>query len=176
MAGRFMYRVGSMVVLVGLLSGCKSLMYGTQYDFPKAGEPSARLLEERPLYTSLSILNRNEEGCYAGITGVPYKDRDIDAQLVPGKEIVLLYRKEVGSKVCQIHFALTPEANTTYILKSGDWSKTEEGLLPGFKHEQGYCGLAVIKKVGEEVSVAPAQMMVIDRGITCHKFVKRNRK
>lgn len=176
MIGRVVSRVGSVVVVAGLLSGCNSLMYGSQYTFPKAGEPSARLLVERPLYTSLNILNRNEEGCYAGITGVPYKDRDIDAPLVPGKETILLYRRDVGGKICQIHFALSPEANATYLLKSGDWSKTEEGLLPGFTtHEQGYCGLVVIKKIGEDVSVEPAQQMVIDRGITCHKFVKRFR-
>ncbi|MEN0106885.1 MAG: hypothetical protein AAGC84_10715 [Pseudomonas sp.] len=174
MAGRFMFRVGSMALVVGLLSGCQSLMYGTQYEFPKADEPSARLLMEHPLYTSVSILNRNEEGCYAGITGVPYKDRDIDAPLVPGKETIFLYRQEVGGKVCQLHFALTPEANATYLLKSGDWSKTEKGLF-GYTHEQGYCGVAVLKKLGEKVSVEPAPQMVIDRGITCHKFVKRKR-
>lgn len=175
MSGIFRFGVHGTVLFAGMLTGCSSLMYGDQYVFPAPGEPSATVRVEQAQNTDVSILNRDEEGCYVGITGLPYKGNDIDAQVKPGKELVLLYRRYLGTEICQLHLGLTPEQNATYTLVEGTWSETKNGLLPGFTREQGYCGLVVVKKLGEQENVEPGQQMVIDRGITCHKFVKRKR-
>lgn len=175
MSGICRFGIYATVLFAGMLSGCSSFMYGEQYAFPASGAPSATIRVERAQNTSVSILNRDEEGCYAGITGLPYRENTIEAQVEPGKQLVLFYRRDLGAEICQLHLGLTPEQNATYTLVTGTWYETKNGLLPGFTREQGYCGLVVVKKLGEQQSVEPGQQMVIDRGITCHKFVDRKR-
>jgi len=175
MSGKLRFGLTSAALVMGLLTGCASIMQGEQYVFPAAGEPSATIRVERPLDAQVSILNRNEEGCYVGITSLPYKGDDIEAQVKPGKELVLMYREEFGAEVCQIHVGITPEQGATYTLMTGTWSETKTGVLPMLSREQGYCGIVVVKKLGEQQSVEPNPQMVIDRGITCHRFVKRKR-
>ena len=168
---------GRYVVLLAvlLLGGCDSIMAKKQYAFPKAGEPSAMLRVEKPRSASVGVINLNDVGCWAGATSFAYKEDEPGTRVATGKEMVLTYNEIIGDKYCGILVALTPEENAIYTFKTGTWSKTVESLIPviGKSREQGYCGLAIIKQVGTDVSLEPTQQVVVDRGIICYKYVKR---
>lgn len=165
----------AVLLAVLLLSSCDSILAKKQYSFPEAGESSALLSVEKPRSSSIGVINLNDEGCWAGATSLDYKEGSPGTRVAAGKEMVLVYNEVIGAQYCEILVALTPEESAIYTFKSGSWSETVESLIPviGIPREQGYCGLAIIKQIGTEVSLEPAQQLVVDRGITCYKYVKR---
>ncbi|GFM90403.1 hypothetical protein [Pseudomonas cichorii] len=59
----------------------------------------------------------------------------------------------------------------TYTLTQGFWSKPQASILPIFNREQHFCGLGVIKKVGDQENIEPIQQLQIKTGFACLKFV-----
>lgn len=155
------------------LSGCTSLLQGKQYVFPRPDEPSATVRLKYERGTKLDAMTFNEKGCYAGFTTLPYSaDGFIESPMAAGKELVLTYWNEVGGRQCQIPFSFTPQAGATYTLKTGFWSQTKPGVLPIFTNDQYYCGIGVVKKVGDQESIEPIQQLRIKTGFACLRFVK----
>lgn len=157
------------------LGGCDSILAKKQYSFPAPGEPSALLTVEKPRSSHISVINLNEDGCWAGATSLDYEEGSPGTKVAAGKEMVLFYSEAVDGKHCEMLVALTPEENATYRFTSGTWSKTVDPLIPviGKTREQGYCGVAIIKQIGSDESLEPVQQLVIDHGLICYKYVKR---
>ncbi|MBU6956920.1 hypothetical protein KRR23_04070 [Pseudomonas sp. CVAP len=154
------------------LSGCTSLFQGKQYVFPHPDEPSATVRLKYERGTTLDAMTFNEKGCYAGFTPLSYTGDFIESPVAVGKELVLTYRKVVGGGQCQIPFSFTPQDGATYTLKTGFWSETKTGILPIFTSDQYYCGIGLVKKVGDQESIEPIQQLHIETGFACLTFVK----
>ncbi|MFL1495607.1 hypothetical protein [Pseudomonas antarctica] len=155
------------------LSGCNSILLGKQYDFPPSGAPSATIRLENTRGTSLEAMSFNEKGCYAGHTPLPYSGDFIETPIAVGKKLVLTYERVIGGKQCQIHFSFTPQDGATYTLKTDSWSDPKTGFLPIFNYDQSYCGIGLIKKVGDLESIEPIQQLRIKpTGLACLMFVK----
>lgn len=174
---RLMYgnnKFGWSALLAGAvtLSGCTSLLQGKPYRFPQSDEPSATVHLKYEPGTNLDAMTFNESGCYAGFTPLPYTNGFIEAPIAVGKELVLTYRQIVGGKMCQIHFSFMPQEWASYTLQSGSWSEPKTGILPIFTYNQNYCGLGVVKKVGDQESVEPVQQLHIKTGFACLRLVK----
>ncbi|MGF0237453.1 hypothetical protein ACQR3P_01020 [Rhodococcus sp. IEGM1300] len=161
-----------LIAAVVLLSGCTSLLQGKQYVFPKAGEPSATVRMKYESGTSLDAITFNDSGCYAGYTTLPGTDEYIEAPVVAGKELVLTYKRVLAGAACQIPFSFTPEAGATYTLQSGSWSEAGSGLLSMFTRDQHYCGVGLVKTVGDKQSVERIQQLRIKTAFACLTFVK----
>lgn len=156
-----------------LLSGCTSLLQGKQYAFPLPDEPSAIVRLESGQGSRLDAMTFNDSGCYAGYTSLSANDGFIQAPVAAGKELILTYWQVVGSSACKIPFSFTPQAGATYTLKSGFWSEPKAGILPIFNRDQYYCGLGVVKKVGNQESVEPVKPLEIKTGFACLRFVEK---
>ncbi|MFT0477123.1 hypothetical protein ACMSI6_24930 [Pseudomonas antarctica] len=155
------------------LSGCNSILQGKQYDFPPSGAPSATIRLENKHGTTLDAITFNDKGCYAGLTPLPYSGDFIESRIAVGKKLVLTYERVIGGKQCLVHFSFTPQDGATYTLKTGSWSEPKTGFLPIFNYDQSYCGIGVIKKVGDVEGVEPIQQLRIKpAGLTCLMFVK----
>lgn len=167
------YKMGWGVLLTATfaLNGCTSFFMGKQYEFPREGEPSATVRLKYDRGTSLDAITFSEKTCYAGYTPLPYNGDFIESKIAANQELVLMYRNVVGGTQCQIPFAFTPQAGATYLVKSGSWSETKPGLIPVFKYDQQYCGIAVVQKTGDKESVQPIQQLRMRTGFPCLRFL-----
>ncbi|EJL95778.1 hypothetical protein PMI18_05060 [Pseudomonas sp. GM102] len=168
------HKFGWCTLLAGVmaLSGCTSMFGGKQYAFPDPNAPSATVRLKYERGTTLDAMTFNEKGCYAGFTPLSYTGDFIESPIAVGKELVLTYRNVVGGSLCQIPFSFTPQDGATYTLKTGFWSETKTGILPIFTSDQYYCGIGVVKKVGDQESIEPIQQLRIKTGFACLRFVK----
>ncbi|WP_122335812.1 hypothetical protein [Pseudomonas coronafaciens] len=162
------------VLLVGalLLSGCNSILYGKQYTIPQPGEPSATVRMKYDRYARLDAMTFNNKGCYAGYTTLLGNGDYVESPVAVGRELILTYRSEVGGMQCQVPFSFTPEKDATYTVVNGSWSEPRKGVLSVISPDQRFCGVNVVKKVGDQESVEPVQQLRIETGFACLKWVK----
>lgn len=156
------------------LGGCTSLLQGKQYEFPAANEPSATVRLADGYGTSMDAITFNEKGCYAGYTTLPSRDSFIQAPVAVGKELVLTYKQQGVGTQCQVPFSFTPEQGATYTVKTGTWSEAKTGFMSVFNFSQNYCGIALVKKMGDQESVQPIQPLRIKTAFACLTFVKKD--
>jgi hypothetical protein len=162
------------ILLAGALviSGCTSFLQGKQYVVPGPDEPSATVRLKAGNGARLDAMTFSDNGCYAGYTILPSNGSYVESRVAVNKELILTYAQVAGSSVCQIPFSFTPQNGATYTLIQGSWSKPKAGILPIFNHDEHFCGVGVIKKVGDQESIEPIQQLKIKTGFACLKFVK----
>ena len=162
------------ILLAGALaiSGCTSLLQGTQYVVPGPDEPSATVRLPAGYGGRLDAMTFSDDGCYAGYTVLPSNGDYIESRVGVNKALILTYWQFAGSNACKIPFSFTPQNGATYTLIQGSWSKPKEGILPIFNHNEQFCGVGVIKKVGDQESIEPIQPLRIKTGFACLRFVK----
>ncbi|RMO05302.1 hypothetical protein ALQ47_01225 [Pseudomonas cichorii] len=161
------------ILLAGVLviSGCTSFLQGKQYTVPGPDEPSATIRLKAGNGARLDAMTFSDNGCYAGYTTLPSNGDYIESRVAVNKELILTYWQTVGGSACKIPFSFTPENGATYTLTQGFWSKPQAGILPIFNREQHFCGIGVIKKVGDQENIEPIQQLQIKTGFACLKFV-----
>jgi hypothetical protein len=162
------------ILLAGVLviSGCTSFLQGKQYVVPVPDEPSATVRLKAGNGARLDAMTFSDNGCYAGYTILPSNGDYIESRVAVNKELILTYWQIAGSSACQIPFSFTPQNGATYTLVQGSWSKPRTGILPIFNRDEHFCGVGVVKKVGDQESVEPIQQLQIKTGFACLKFVK----
>jgi hypothetical protein len=165
---------GRCIVLAGalMISGCTSLLQGKQYAVPGPDEPSATVRLKAESGARLHAMTFSDNGCYAGYTVLPSNGDYIESRVAVDKELILTYGQVAGSSVCQIPFSFTPQNGATYTLIQGSWSEPKAGILPIFNRDELFCGVGVIKKVGDQESIEPIQQLQIKTGFACLRFVK----
>lgn len=170
----FNQKPGLWVVLAGSLaiSGCTSFLQGKQYAVPGPEEPSATVRLKAGGGARLDAMTFSDNGCYAGYTVLPYDGDYIESRVAVDKELILTYWQISGSTACKIPFSFTPQKGATYTLIQGNWSKPKEGILPIFNRDEHFCGVGVIKKVGDQESVEPIEQLTVKTGFACLRFVK----
>jgi hypothetical protein len=162
------------ILLAGALAigGCTSLLQGKQYAVPGADEPAATVRIKAGNGARLDAMTFSDNGCYAGYTVLPSNGDYIESRVGVNKELILTYWQFAGSNVCKIPFSFTPQSGATYTLIQGSWSKPKAGIIPLFNRDEQFCGVGVIKKVGDQESIEPIQQLQIKTGFACLKFVK----
>ncbi|MDZ5602031.1 hypothetical protein SJI00_04450 [Pseudomonas sp. RP23018S] len=168
------HKFGGCVVVLGalLLGGCNSILYGKQYTLPQPGEPSATVRMKYDRDARLDIMTFNDKGCYAGYTTVVGRDGYVESPVAVGRELIMTYRSEVGGLQCQVPFSFTPEKDATYTVVNGTWSEPRKGVLSVINPDQRFCGVNIVKKVGDQESVEPVQQLRVETGFACLKWVK----
>ncbi|WP_455925437.1 hypothetical protein [Pseudomonas putida] len=164
------------VLLAGalLLSGCNSILYGKQYVVPQPGEPSATVRMKYDRNARLDAMTFNDKGCYAGYTTLLANGDYVESPVAVGKELILTYWSEVGGMQCQVPFSFAPEKGATYTVVNGSWSEPRKGALSVISPDQHFCGVKIVKKIGDQESVEPVQQLRIETGFACLKFVKKS--
>lgn len=167
-------KFGGCLLLSGalLLSGCNSILYGKQYAVPQPGEPSATVRMKYDRDARLDAMTFNDKGCYAGYTTLLANGDYVESPVVVGEELILTYRSEVGGMQCQVPFSFRPEKGAIYTVVNGSWSEPRKGYLSVISPDRHFCGVNVVKKVGDQESVEPVQQLRIETGFACLKFVK----
>ena len=162
------------VLLAGafVLSGCNSILYGKQYVAPQPGEPSATVRMKYERYARLDIMTFNDKGCYAGYTTLLGDGEFVQSPVGVGKELIMTYLSEVGGMQCKVPFSFTPENGATYTVVNGSWTEPRKGVLSVISPNEHFCGLNLVKKVGDQESLAPVQPLQIKTGFACLEFVK----
>ncbi|MBX8597713.1 hypothetical protein K5D39_10395 [Pseudomonas cichorii] len=162
------------ILLAGVLviSGCTSFLQGKQYVVPSPDEPSATVRLKAGNGARLDAMTFSDNGCYAGYTILPSDGDYIESRVAVNKELILTYGQIAGNSVCQIPFSFTPQNGATYTLIQGSWSEPKEGILPIFNRDEQFCGVGVIKKVGDQESIEPIQQLKIKTGFACLRFFK----
>ena len=166
---------GRWIVLFGVLAmgGCSSsFLQGKQYVFPGPDQPSATVRLKSEGSSRLDAMTFSDNGCYAGYTILPSNGEYIESRVAAGKELILTYWQVAGNSQCQIPFSFTPENGATYTLTEGSWSKPKEGILPIFNRDEQFCGIGVIKKIGDQQTVEPIQQLQIKTGFACLRFTQ----
>ncbi|KIQ60661.1 hypothetical protein [Pseudomonas fluorescens] len=166
-SGRFI-----LLACVLVVSGCTSFLQGKQYVVPGADDPAATVRLKTGGGARLDAMTFSDNGCYAGYTTLPSNGDHIESRVAANKELILTYWKITGSSACKIPFSFTPQDGATYTLVQGSWSEPKAGILPIFNRDEHFCGVGVIKKVGDQESVEPIQQLKIKTGFACLKFVK----
>lgn len=166
-AGRFILLAGAL-----LISGCTSFLQGKQYVVPGPADPAATVRLKAGGGARLDAMTFSDNGCYAGYTVLPSNGEYIESRVAVDKELILTYWQVAGSSACKIPFSFKPQNGATYTLTSGSWTEPKAGILPIFNRDESYCGVAVIKKVGDQESVEPIQQLQIKTGFGCLRFVK----
>ncbi|MFK3800089.1 MULTISPECIES: hypothetical protein [unclassified Pseudomonas] len=166
-SGRWVLLAGALVI-----SGCTSFLQGKQYAVPGPDEPSATVRLKAGNGARLDAMTFSDDGCYAGYTVLPSNGDYIESRVAADKEVILTYWQIAGSNACKIPFSFTPQNGATYTLIQGAWSKPRTGILSTFSHDEQFCGVGVVKTVGDQESLEPIQQLQIKTGFACLKFVK----
>jgi len=154
------------------MSGCNSILYGKQYVVPQPGEPSATVRMKYDRDAKLDIMTFNDKGCYAGYTTLLARGDFVESPVAVDKELILTYQRVVGGMECKVPFSFMPQRGATYTLVNGSWSEPRKGVLSVISPEQHFCGVNVVKKVGDHETVEPLQQLRIETGFACLKWVK----
>jgi hypothetical protein len=152
------------VAAVVAMSGCNSIMYGKQYVVPQPGEPSATVRMKYDRNARLDIMTFNDKGCYAGYTTLLGDGDFVASPVTVDKELILTYQRVVAGMECKVPFSFTPEKGATYTVVNGSWSEPRKGVLSVISPDQHFCGVNVVKKVGDQESVARVQQLRIETG------------
>ncbi|KJH86547.1 MULTISPECIES: hypothetical protein [Pseudomonas] len=165
---------GRCILLAGalLMSGCTSFLQGKQYVVPGPDEPFATVRLKAGSGARLDAMTFSDNGCYAGYTVLPSNGGYIESRVAVNKELILTYWKVAGNSACQIPFSFTPQKGATYTLIEDFSIKPKAGILPILDRDEYFCGVGVLKKVGDQESVEPIQKLQIKTGFACLKFVK----
>ncbi|AIR91027.1 hypothetical protein [Pseudomonas cremoricolorata] len=167
-------KYGWCVALAGTvaMTGCNSILYGKQYAVPQPGEPSATVRMKYDRDARLDIMTFNDKGCYAGYTTLLGSGGFVESPVAVDKELIMTYQSAVGGMACKVPFSFTPEKGATYTVVNGSWSEDRKGFLSAISPDQYFCGVNVIKKVGDQESIEPVQPLRIETGFACLKWVK----